>query len=322
MPLMKNRTFAGAVALAVGLAPGLGCSSKGGATSSADAGKDGGAPASDAGGDTGGQMIACRVAMDDALDPCGATSVEQETRYQGTEFADVSGCWGGGTIYQTRTADHAWDCSYGGDGKLVAWDRIESTSLCGGRASAVVADLYSQGQLMSCLPTDGSAWTWVLGFDPGPPTVAIDLAAANIGATNTISFGMDFVLGGTEVAGADLSFRYWYTADGTAGAPPPQSISCTGSNGIGCDAASVLFTLVPVSPPRPTADTYLEISFPPSTGVISTGFDLSLGLAITRTDGALYDQSNDYSYNGAADRTPTAKVTAYVKGTLIYGTEP
>jgi hypothetical protein len=305
---MANRTLErGVLLLAMCGAAGLGCSSKG-------------AVSTDAAADSGdGTPVACRVTLDNDLDPCAGTLAAQETQYPLMDFGQPSSCVGGNIGFETRTPDHVWDCAYGGDGTLLGWDRIESTSLCGGRASAVVADLYSQGQLMDCLSVD--SWTWLLGFDPGPTTIAMQLSEGTIGSGDTISPGFAFLLSGAEVAGSDLTFRYWYTADGTGAGAPPQSASCTGSDGLECDANVPLLTLVPVSPARPTADTYLEVSFP-QTGIISTGFDFLLGVSITRTDGALYDQSNDYSYNGATQFTPTTKVTAYVKGALIYGAEP
>jgi hypothetical protein len=95
-------------------------------------------------------------------------------------------------------------------------------------------------------------------------------------------------------------------------------VSCDGSTGISCDG----FAIVSIAPARPTADSYVEVSFPTITGILSTGFDDLLSFSLHRTDSALFDQSNDYSYNGLADLTPTTKMTAYVKGVLIYGTEP
>jgi len=37
---------------------------------------------------------------------------------------------------------------------------------------------------------------------------------------------------------------------------------------------------------------------------------------------SFYDQSNDYSYSGTTQPMPSPKVTVYVKGVLIYGSEP
>jgi len=173
------------------------------------------------------------------------------------------------------------------------------------------------GQVMSCLTADAGGWSWVLGFEPGPPAIALKLATTNAPAA-AISVGLWFILTGREIAGSDLTIRYWYTADARGGSPLPQTVSCDGFTGINCDK----FTVVPVTPPRPTADTYVEVSFPTITGIVSTGFEYLMGFSINRSDGTPFDQSNDYSNNGQANLTATTKVTAYVKGALIYGTEP
>jgi hypothetical protein len=318
---MAQRTRGrGLFALVAGAAIGIGCGSN--AVKNRDAGT---IAIPDAGGtdavvtDADPQApIACRVALDDALNPCAPTSLEQSMRYQGTDFAFSNGCFAG-IVFETNQAGEFWQCVYGGaDGGLVAWNRVGRTSLCGG-ADAVVADAWSMGQAMSCLATDQGGWKWVLGFDPGPTTIAVQLATATTGPTDKISIGLGFKLEGREIAGSDLTLRYWYTADARGSStPPPQSVSCDGFNFIRCDA----FTIVPVTPPRATADTYVEVGFPTVTEILSTGFDMSLGFSIARADGALFDQSNDYSYNGQTQAAATTRVTAYVKGALIYGVEP
>jgi hypothetical protein len=306
-----RRVFAVAAAAAIG----LGCGSN--ASKGRDAGVVG---VADSGGDVGGidadtqAPVACRVAMDHPLNPCAPTSTEQSKRYQGTDFSFADGCFAG-IVFETTQAGETWECVYG-PGDLVAWDRVGRTPLCGG-ADAVVAEVFSMGQVMSCLIADAAGWSWVLGFDPGPTAIAMKLATAT-GSTAAISVGLGFTLTGREIAGSDLTIRYWYTADARGGSPVPQTVSCDGFTGINCDG----FTIVPVTPPRPTADTYVEVSFPTITGIVSTGFDYWLSFSISRADGALFDQSNDYSYNGQTDLAPTTRVTAYVKGMLIYGTEP
>jgi hypothetical protein len=315
-PTATRATARGVFAFAVGAAIGLACASNGsknrdaGIVTVADSGGDGDGVDADPQG-----LVACRVAMDDPLNPCAPTPTEQSTRYQGTDFSFLNGCFAG-IVFETTQAGETWQCVYGPGGGLLAWDRVGRTPLCGG-ADAVVADAWSMGQVMSCLITEASGWSWVLGFDPGPAAIAVKLATAT-GPTNAISVGLGFILTGREIAWSDLTIRYWYTADARGGSPLPQTVSCDGSNGISCDG----FAIVPVTPPRPMADTYVEVSFPTITGIVSTGFDYWLAFSISRTDGAPFDQSNDYSYHGQADLAPTTKVTAYVKGTLIYGTEP
>ena len=70
-------------------------------------------------------------------------------------------------------------------------------------------------------------------------------------------------------------------------------------------------------PAKPTADSYAEITLSRFPGTVSTGFRFSILPLIAKNDGQLYDQSNDYSYNGSAERIPTNHVTAYVKGATV-----
>ena len=136
----------------------------------------------------------------------------------------------------------------------------------------------------------------------------------------SISESLFFVLGGTEIEGADLTLRYWYTAEAGGGTSPSQSTGCDGSEGLSFD--SMWVSLVPVTPPRPTADTYVEIRFPTDLGILSTGYTFWISFHVTRNDGSPYNQTNDYSHNDLSQAAPTNKVTAYLKGALIYGTEP
>jgi hypothetical protein len=266
-----------------------------------------------------GNMVACRVPVNDPLTPCAPTSLEQEARYQGTPFGELILCSGHWPSYwDYQDGRHSWQCIYGGDGALEAWDRIENgQQFCDGRASAAVGDIYSRYQLPNCLAVDDADWTWIQSFDPGPTTISVKAGTGTtIVRSQTISVGLEFVLGGQEIEASDLTFRYWYTADGALA----QQATCDGTNGLVCDQLTV--TTMAVSPAKPMADSYAEVSFPNYGGIISTGFRYDLGFSITRGDSALYDQSNDYSYGGSSNLTLGAKVTAYVKGALVYGTEP
>ena len=315
--------------LAVAAAIGIGCSSPGarpadaGAVGQPEGGIDDGVSSEDGASDGGPpNTTACRVPLDDALNPCAPTVAAQSARQQGTDFGVQNICTSTYSVFTSyQQDDHTWQCVYGPGGTLIGWDRIESGQrFCEGRASAAVGDAYSRYQLIDCLEVDNFLWTWIQSFDPGPPTISIQIEQGTIVVSKTMSLGFSFTLGGQDIAASDLTLRYWYTADAGAGSSPMESTSCSGANGLVCDDFAV--ALVPVTPARPMADTYAEISFPTFPGIISTGFPFSLGFSITRGDGALSDQSNDYSYGGPGALAPTTKVTAYVRGALIYGTEP
>jgi hypothetical protein len=120
-----------------------------------------------------------------------------------------------------------------------------------------------------------------------------------------------------------LEIRYWFTSDLAGASGVTQSAMCQSQSTVGITCNDFSLSLVPVTPARPTADTYLSWSFGATTASVGpAGGYADILVYITRSDG-IYDQSNDYSYNGSASYfAETTKVTAYDNGTLIYGTEP
>jgi len=302
---------------------GIGCSPSA-TRSDAGAGIDA-LPQTDAGGVDAGEsdtndLTACRVRLEDAMNPCAPTAAEQEARQAGTDFGEVFICASTFFSYQSIEATRRRDCIYGPGATLIAWDIVEDTRrFCDGRARAIVGDAYSRYQLTSCLPVDLD-WTWIQSFDPGPPTISIQLGADLMSSGETILETLAFVLGGSEIAASDLTLRYWYTADAGSGTVLSQSVGCDGSQAVSCDSTTI--SLIPVTPPRPMADTYAEIRFPNDHGILSTGATSWVEFHIIRNDGGAYNRVNDYSNDRPPNGMPTSRVTAYVKGALIYGTEP
>ena len=77
-----------------------------------------------------------------------------------------------------------------------------------------------------------------------------------------------------------------------------------------------------LSPARTNADTYLEISFASRT-LNPTSATGDLQERIFRSDGSSYNQANDYSFNGSTTSfADSTKVTVYLSGKLVWGTEP
>jgi hypothetical protein len=122
--------------------------------------------------------------------------------------------------------------------------------------------------------------------------------------------------GNVPVSYADITMRYWFTADGNA--PLQYWIDYTP---LGTSAITGAFTRLPDL--RIGADTYLEFSFLPSAGVFypycSTG---NMQYRITKTDWSAFDQQNDYSYAASLSLTDNNRITVYYKGQLIAGIEP
>ncbi len=112
-----------------------------------------------------------------------------------------------------------------------------------------------------------------------------------------------------------LTIRYWYTADGTQ----QQSWACDYTPD-GC--ANLRARFVAVSPARTGADTYLEIGFAPRT-LNPGGATGDLQDRVFKSDWSSYSQTNDYSFNAAPTTyADSARVTVYLNGTLVWGTEP
>lgn len=115
----------------------------------------------------------------------------------------------------------------------------------------------------------------------------------------------------------ELTVRYWFTADGAG----PETYVCDYA-AIGC--ARVHGTVQTLSPPRATADAYLEIGFVAGAGSIAPGASTAdIQNRVHKDDYSNYDQSNDYSFDAAHGQLADwSRVTLYRAGKLVWGTEP
>ncbi len=133
--------------------------------------------------------------------------------------------------------------------------------------------------------------------------------------------------GSNSVALSNLTLRYWYTEEGTDGStiastPIAQQANCDYA-AISGNCGSVVLSLVQVSPARTGANFYLQVGFTSGAGTLAGGANTSdIQLRFNKVDYSHYSETNDYSYLSTTSYTATTKVTAYLNGTLIYGTEP
>jgi len=90
-----------------------------------------------------------------------------------------------------------------------------------------------------------------------------------------------------------------------------------------------------MSNPKPNADSYVEIGFTNSAGVLNPGeyveiisrignsYALSLATPPYSEWNYMYDQNSDYSFNNSSsDFVVWDKITVYISGTLYWGIEP
>ncbi len=125
--------------------------------------------------------------------------------------------------------------------------------------------------------------------------------------------------GTSDVPLSELKIRYWFTREGAQN----QNFWCDYS-AISGGCGNLSGTFVPVSPARPGADFYLEISFTAAAGSIpARGQSGEIQTRLAKADWSNYNETNDYSFDPTkttfADWT---HVTLYRNGVRVWGTEP
>ncbi|MBM9502988.1 glycoside hydrolase family 6 protein [Actinacidiphila acididurans] len=133
---------------------------------------------------------------------------------------------------------------------------------------------------------------------------------------NQIKPGLQLVNTGTgSVSLSTVTIRYWFTSDGGAST---FTANCDYA-AVGCGNVSQSVTAM--SSPKTGADHYLQVSF--------TGGSLAAGASsgdiqsrLNKTDWSNFTETNDYSYGTNTSYADASKITVYVNGTLVYGTEP
>ena len=130
-------------------------------------------------------------------------------------------------------------------------------------------------------------------------------------------------IGQTTLNLSDITIRYYYTVDGEKA----QNFWCdyaevntaAGDRKITSCVKGVLKKGVS----KPGSDYYLEISFTSGAGTLKPGEKVSTDNRFAKWDWTTYQQTNDYSFNASATGyVESNKITVYLSGTLVAGTEP
>ncbi len=155
----------------------------------------------------------------------------------------------------------------------------------------------------------------------GAPPTQTDLVAqsrTNDGGASSAQIQYGLQLRNTGTAAIDLdtvTMRYWFTSDGSTALPVVACYYAT----FGC--GNIQQSAVDLPDRLEKADHYAEISF--TTGGLAPGESASLDqLAIRDPAGATYTQANDHSFLNQGSFTDNQRVTVYVDGQLVWGTEP
>ncbi len=133
--------------------------------------------------------------------------------------------------------------------------------------------------------------------------------------------------GSTAFPLSALTLRYWYTVDPSQATQ--QELDCDfaalGCTNIVTSMSTTQPNFVEVMPPRAHANEYSEIAF--TAGALSLEPRLDTGeiqLRLHNKDFSPIMQCDDYSYDCPTTTTTidAQKITAYINGVLVWGTEP
>jgi hypothetical protein len=166
------------------------------------------------------------------------------------------------------------------------------------------------------------------------PDAGADAGSGNAGSqSGQANFVLDVTNEGpTTFPLSSLTLRYWYTLE----ALEPQELDCDAAE-IGC--TNIVMSTPPtmsmptprepnfveVMPPRAQANEYVEIAF--TAGALALDPMLDTGpiqLRLHNEDFSPITQCDDYSYDCPTTGTTidARKITAYINGLLVWGTEP
>jgi hypothetical protein len=160
--------------------------------------------------------------------------------------------------------------------------------------------------------------------DAGGCTMNCPLAAeymTSLTGSNVSDITADFEIVNLSALGQDLTkvtLRYWFLANGA----PMLQFSCDYAL---IDCKNVTATFVTMAKPTTKADTYLQLSFSSTVGMLASGENT--GTIQTRFHNSdyqvMFTPSGDYSFNAKDTMfTQTTTVTLYSAGQLVWGVEP
>jgi hypothetical protein len=159
--------------------------------------------------------------------------------------------------------------------------------------------------------------------------LALAYVATTTGSTSLPAFKVQLTNNGaSNVDLTQVTIQYYFTAEGGTGLEAQinqAQLTTPGPPYYTTFTQAVQVTFAPLSPSKPTADTVLTFGFVAGAPLIPPGGVMEVDVQYdTAAFDVVFDQSNDYSYNGAGGMTfvPSQTLTVKVAGTLVWGVAP
>jgi cellulose 1,4-beta-cellobiosidase len=133
---------------------------------------------------------------------------------------------------------------------------------------------------------------------------------------NQVKPGLQLVnAGSSAVSLSSVKVRYWFTRDGGSSTVNTWCDHAV----VGC--GSITRTVAAVSPARANADMYVEVGF--TGGSLAAGATTGdIQLRFAKSDWSAFNEADDYSRGTNTSFADSTRVTVYVNGALVWGTEP
>ncbi len=216
-----------------------------------------------------------------------------------------------------------WDNGYNGTYGFGLFNR-STTAVTQQAILSAIMGVYSSSSVTptvtpSVTPTITPSVTPAVTPVVTPVANSLDVKFMGTTEAQTNSIAVKYKLannGNSAIPLSNVKIRYYFTEEGSQS----QNFYCDWSH---AGSQNITGVFAAINPAKQTANYYLEVGFSPEAGSLSPGTSIEVHTRFAKSDWSSYDLTNDYSYKSSGTAYEKwEKVTAYLSGTLVSGTEP